>query len=120
MMHEFKHGELPRGRGGKVKNPRQAIAVALSEAGASNQQSAKENRHRLRRSKQKERTGQTAQAEKEGRGAARRTLAATRRTKSRRSQDAKTRVQLYKEAARKNIRGRSSMSKAQLERALHH
>jgi hypothetical protein len=34
-MHEFKHGELKSGRGGKVKSRRQAIAIALKEAGAS-------------------------------------------------------------------------------------
>jgi hypothetical protein len=31
-MHEYKHGELKSGRGGKVKNPKQAIAIGLSEA----------------------------------------------------------------------------------------
>ena len=32
-MHEFKHGELKSGRSGKkVTNPKQAIAIALSEA----------------------------------------------------------------------------------------
>jgi hypothetical protein len=31
-MHEYKHGELERGRGGKVKNRKQAIAIGLSEA----------------------------------------------------------------------------------------
>lgn len=34
-MHEFKHHELksgPRGKAGKVKNPKQAIAIGLSEA----------------------------------------------------------------------------------------
>ena len=38
VMHEFKHGELksgPAGKGGKVKSRRQAIAIALKEAGAS-------------------------------------------------------------------------------------
>ncbi|CAH2600654.1 conserved protein of unknown function [Rhodovastum atsumiense] len=39
VMHEFKHGELESGRTGrKVRNPRQAIAIALSEAGASREQ----------------------------------------------------------------------------------
>jgi hypothetical protein len=36
-MHEFKRGELKSGRGakdGKVKTRRQAIAIALKEAGA--------------------------------------------------------------------------------------
>jgi hypothetical protein len=34
VMHEFKHGELHSGskKGPKVKNPKQAIAIALSEA----------------------------------------------------------------------------------------
>jgi hypothetical protein len=34
-MHEFKHGELksgPGGKGGKVKSRKQAIAIGLSEA----------------------------------------------------------------------------------------
>ena len=36
VMHEFKHGELKTARGTrKVKNPKQAIAIALHEAGAS-------------------------------------------------------------------------------------
>ena len=67
VMHEFKHGELKSGSGKKVKNPRQAVAIALSEAGASNQQSPAENKRRLRRTKEKERRGETAQAETEGR-----------------------------------------------------
>lgn len=34
VMHEFKAGTLHSGKGGKVvKNPKQAIAIALSEAG---------------------------------------------------------------------------------------
>ena len=34
VMREFKAGELHSGKGGKVvKNPRQAVAIALSEAG---------------------------------------------------------------------------------------
>ena len=33
VMHEFKTGGLHSGKGGKVvKNPKQAIAIALSEA----------------------------------------------------------------------------------------
>jgi hypothetical protein len=31
-MHEFKRGELKSSTGDKVKNPRQAIAIGLSEA----------------------------------------------------------------------------------------
>ncbi len=67
VMREFKHGELrSRNSGQKVKNPKQAIAIALSEAGASNQQSPKENEAHLRRTKAKERRGETAEAEAEG------------------------------------------------------
>ena len=34
VMREFKAGELHSGKGGKVvKNPKQAVAIALSEAG---------------------------------------------------------------------------------------
>lgn len=39
VMHEFKHGELKSGASKKkVKNPKQAIAIALSEAGVSRRQ----------------------------------------------------------------------------------
>ena len=73
VMHEFKHGELRSGPSGqKVKNRRQAVAIALSEAGASNQQTPKENKEHLRRTKAKERRGETAQAETEGKAPGRR------------------------------------------------
>ena len=32
VMHEFKHGKLKSGRGGKVKSRKQAVAIGLSEA----------------------------------------------------------------------------------------
>lgn len=68
VMHEFKHNELTAGGGAKkVRNPKQAVAIALSEAGASNRQSPEENERHLRRTKAKERRGETAQAETEGR-----------------------------------------------------
>jgi hypothetical protein len=43
VMHEYKEGELHSGskKGPKVKSRKQAIAIALSEAGASNQKSSK-------------------------------------------------------------------------------
>ena len=69
VMHEFKHGELKRGRagkGGKVRNRRQAIAIALREAGASKYTSKKRNRRNLRRTERKETSGRTAQQEREG------------------------------------------------------
>jgi hypothetical protein len=73
VMHEFKHSELRSGTSGqKVKSRRQAVAIALSEAGASNQQTPKENEERLRGTKAKERSGKTAQAEVEGRAPRRR------------------------------------------------
>ena len=69
VMHEFKHGELKTGRGGKagkVKNRRQAIAIALQEAGASKYDSPRRNRRNLRRTEEKEARGRTAQQEREG------------------------------------------------------
>jgi hypothetical protein len=108
VMHEFKHGELRiRGNGPKVKNPKQAIAIALHEAGATNQESPKKNRQNLKRTKAKERKGGTAQARTEGRSASRRD-----------DSDGRTRQELYAEAKRRDVPGRSKMSKADLERAL--
>ncbi len=113
VMHEFKHGELRTGGNGpKVKNPKQAIAIALHEAGASKQESPRKNRENLRKTKAKERRGDTGQARGEGRG--RKSAGA----KSRRRGASKTRQQLYEQAKRQNIPGRSRMSKAELERAL--
>lgn len=66
VMHEYAHGELKSGRGGKVKSRRQAIAIALEEAGASKYESREKNRRNLARTKRKEATGRTAQQETEG------------------------------------------------------
>lgn len=66
VMHEYKHGELETGTGKPVKSRRQAVAVALHEAGASNQESPAKNRENLERTKRKEREGKTAKQEKEG------------------------------------------------------
>ena len=69
VMHEFKHGELesgPDGKAGKVKNPKQAVAIALSEAGASNRKTPKENARSRRTTKTKEAKGETAKQRKEG------------------------------------------------------
>ena len=38
VMHEFKHGTLHSGSGEIVKNRKQAVAIAMSEAGLSKQQ----------------------------------------------------------------------------------
>ena len=69
VMHEFAHGELKSGRGGKggkVKSRRQAIAIALKESGASKYASKSENKRNLAKSKRKEATGRTAEQEREG------------------------------------------------------
>ena len=69
VMHEFKHGELKSGRGGKggkVKSRRQAIAIALHEAGASKYDTKSERKHSFAKSKSKEAHGRTGQQEKEG------------------------------------------------------
>jgi hypothetical protein len=70
VMHEFKHGELKSGRGGKagkVKSRKQAVAIALSEAGASKYKSKRQNRSSLAKTARKEASGKTAQQEREGR-----------------------------------------------------
>ena len=101
VMHEFKHGELETSRGRKVRNPKQAIAIGLREAGASKYESKEENRENLKRTKGRERRG------------------ATEKDRSERADDGQTRADLYAEARRRDIPGRSKMSKRELERALH-
>jgi Family of unknown function (DUF6496) len=69
VMHEFKRGELKSGsagKGGKVKSRRQAIAIALKEAGASKFESGQANKKNLRKTERKEARGETYQQEKEG------------------------------------------------------
>jgi hypothetical protein len=69
VMHEFKHGELksgPGGKGGKVKSRKQAIAIALNEAGDSKYKSDAANRRSEAKTERKEARGETAQQEKEG------------------------------------------------------
>ena len=88
VMHAFKEGELESSSGREVKDRKQAIAIALHEAGASNQQSPAQNRKNLARAR-------------------------------RRQSDAeRTRAELYAEAKRRGIEGRSKMSKSDLARAL--
>lgn len=113
VMHEYKHGELKTAAGKrKVKNPKQAIAIALHEAGASKYESPQENKRNLRRAKEKERRGETYRDETEGH-------------KSRSAEpdgggrgDSATKAELYAEAKRRDVPGRSKMDKRQLERAL--
>lgn len=93
VMHKFKDGELEQGRSGrKVRNPKQAIAIALSEAGASNRPAPA----------------------KAGRRSVRSEPTAGRRS----GRDATSKAALYAEARKRDIPGRSTMSKAELERAL--
>jgi len=66
VMHEYKHGELETGTGKPVKSRRQAVAIALHEAGASNQESPAKNQENLKKTKKKERGGKTAKQQKEG------------------------------------------------------
>ncbi len=124
VMHEFKHGELET-QGRKVRNPRQAIAIGLSEAGASRTQSKAQNKRSRARTEEEERKGQTARQVKEGAGARRSAAKATpaKRAKSpapkgRAGGDGPTRAELYAEAWRRGLTGCSRMSKADLERRL--
>jgi hypothetical protein len=138
VMHEFKHGELksgPGGKGGKVKSRKQAIAIAISEAGASKYDSEKKNRHNRARTARKEARGRTAQQEREGKshiGAAgqrestpaeggknarHRTVAGKRAARAR-VRDGQTKQELYARAQRRHIPNRSKMTKTQLENAL--
>src|SRR5262249_28359739 len=140
VMHEFKHGELrsgPGGRGGKVKSRRQAIAIALSEAGASKYDSKAENRHNLARSERKEARGETAQQEREGkshvgargrressramggRNATGTTARGRKAARARLRKNGATKQQLYRKAKARGIAGRAKMTKQQLENALH-
>jgi hypothetical protein len=138
VMHEFKHGELRSGRGGKggkVKSRRQAIAIALSEAGASKYQSKAENKRRLRKTKGKERRGETYQQEREGRshlGArgkressramggrnARRSTERGLKAARSRVRGGPTKAELYRRAKAKGVEGRSRMTKQQLKNAV--
>lgn len=121
VMHEFKHGELKiRGNGPKVKSSKQAMAIALHEAGATNQESSGKNKENLRKTKTKEHKGETAEARKEGKKAQDRTMKKATERKSKGSSDdsGKTKGELYAEAKRRDVPGRSKMSKDELERAL--
>ena len=88
VMHEFKHGEL-ESAGRKVRNPKQAVAIGLSEAGASNRESPEANVRNIRRTVRNERRS-----------------------------GGPTRVDLYAEATKRNIKGRARMTKDDLRKAL--
>lgn len=125
VMHEFKHGELKTAAGKrKVKNPKQAIAIALHEAGASKYESPKKNAENLRHTKKKEQRGETYQDETEGHRATqasyKRATKESGRNGDKKDGSNKTRAELYDEARRRDIPNRSKMNKAELEKALSH
>lgn len=86
VMHEYKEGDLKSGSGRKVKNEKQAVAIALSEAGVSREKGSAQNKKNAKRSESRS--------------------------------DEMTMAELYEEAKKRNIPGRSKMDKAELERAL--
>jgi uncharacterized protein DUF6496 len=109
VMHEYAHGELKsgrRGKAGKVKSRRQAIAIALKEAGASRYESKGENRRNLARSKSKEATGRTAQQEREGKShvGARGKRESTRAMGGKNARTTARRTPRQRAAARRNIK----------------
>ena len=138
VMHEFKHGELKSGqggRGGKVKSRKQAIAIALNEAGASKYESRHKNRSNRSKTERKEAKGKTAQQEREGKGHigaegrrestraeggknAKSLTASGKRAARSRARGGATRAELYEKAKKRNVPNRSKMSKAQLQNAL--
>jgi hypothetical protein len=144
VMHEFKHGELKTARGArKVKNPKQAIAIGLREAGASTYESPKKNRENLAKTKTRERKGETGRDVDEGRkarstarakatrstarsetarGTTRSTARSTARKPASRGGNGRsggvTKAELVAKARKRNIPGRSKMSKGELQRAL--
>ena len=140
VMHEYKHGELksgPGGKAGRVKNRRQAIAIALKESGGSKYESPRKNQRNEKKTERKEAEGRTAQQEREGKSrvgargkrestramggvnarkpTARGKKAAATRARRR---DGHTRQELYARAQRKGVPGRSRMTKQQLANAL--
>ncbi|HTK84581.1 MAG TPA: DUF6496 domain-containing protein [Patescibacteria group bacterium] len=63
VMHEYKHGELKSGKGGKggkVKSRKQAIAIAMHESGSSKNESRSRNKRNYKHTKAKEHAGKTA------------------------------------------------------------
>jgi hypothetical protein len=135
VLHEFKHGELKCGRGGKVKSRKQAIAIALNEAGASKYDSKRQNERNREKYRSREKEGRTGQQEKEGKshvGAkgkrestpaqggknARQPSLRGEKAARARVRNGATRAELYEKARRRHIPNRSKMTKQQLENAL--
>jgi hypothetical protein len=109
VMHEFAHGELKSGRsgkGGKVKSRRQAIAIALHEAGASKYDSKDKNQRNLAKTKHKEAEGKTYQQEREGKShvGARGRRESSRSVGGKNAKTAARRTPKQRAAARRNVR----------------
>ena len=92
VMHAFKEGQLDQRDSTPVTNPKQAIAIALHEAGASDRESPEKNNANLAKTRRRLREKGTA-AER-------------------------TRASLSAEARRRGLPGCSRMTKPELERAL--
>ncbi len=114
VMHEFKHGDLESSSGRKVKNPRQAIAIALHEAGASRDETPVGNRRNLARTETKQRRAEAGRKGGSGGGG----RASPARSGTGGGGGDQTRAALYDEATKRGIPGRSRMTKAQLAEAL--
>jgi hypothetical protein len=112
VMHEFKHGELKSGKGGKVKSRGQAIAIALKEAGASRSESKGENKRNLARSKRKEATGRTSQQEREGK----RKVGASGRRESSKSMGGKNAKTTTRRTPKQRAAAHRNVKKAQTAR----
>ncbi len=133
-MHEAKHGELksePGGKGGKVKSRKQAIAIALHEAGESKYDTPSQRRRSAAKTRSKEAGGRTGQQEREdkshvgARGAKESTpamrrkapsrtsasLSSASRSKSKSSAGKMTRSQAAAKAGRASARARAKKSK---------
>lgn len=115
VMHEFKHGDLETGTGKKVRNPKQAIAIGLSEAGASKYESEESNRENLKRTKKRERGDKRVQDKRQRTSSDGRSSAASELSSA--GSD-RTKARLYEEAKKQKIPSRSKMSKKELARAV--
>jgi len=117
VMHEFKHGELKSGRGGKggkVKSRKQAIAIALHEAGASKYDSPSKQKKNLATSKRKEARGETGQQEREGKShvGARAKRESSRSMGGKNAKTTSRRSTPSKPTAKRKTAGRSTRRKA--------
>lgn len=116
VMHEYKEGELETGSGKQVKNKKQAIAIALREAGASKYESEEENKENLKRTKERERQGESSAERKQDRSDKGRSSERSQRSSA--DSHGATKSELYEEAKERDLPGRSKMSKEELARAL--